>query len=113
MREEYGNITGHAIGEGPADTAGMDLLGDILKCVGADEDQVWNERVAARLAGLRPDVYDGWTAENVTAALKPWNVRAGQVWGTTDEGEGRNRRGIKRADVVAAVARRDADRVAA
>lgn len=113
MREEYGNITGHAIGEGPAETAGMDLLGDILKCVGADEDQVWNERVAARLGELRPDVYEGWKAENVTAALKPWGVKTDQVWGTTDEGEGKNRRGIKRADVVAAVARRNADRVAA
>ncbi|MFJ1604163.1 cell division protein FtsK [Streptomyces sp. NPDC088253] len=113
MREEYGNITGHAIGEGPAETAGMDLLGDILKCVGADEDQVWNERVAARLGELRPDVYEGWKAENVTAALKPWGVKTDQVWGTTDEGEGKNRRGIKRADVVAAVARRAADRAAA
>ncbi|MDX3754007.1 cell division protein FtsK [Streptomyces sp. AK02-04a] len=113
MREEYGNITGHAIGEGPAETVGMDLLGDILKCVGADEEQVWNERVAAHLGELRPDVYGGWTAENVTAALKPWGVKAGQVWGTTDEGEGKNRRGIKRADVVAAITRRDADRVAA
>ncbi|MER5468033.1 cell division protein FtsK [Streptomyces sp. NPDC002685] len=113
MREAYGNITGHAIGEGPAETAGMDLLGDILKCVGADEEQVWNERVAARLAELRPDVYDGWTGGNVTAALKPWGIETGQVWGTTDEGEGKNRRGIKRADVVTAIARRDADRVAA
>ncbi|MFF2511689.1 cell division protein FtsK [Streptomyces sp. NPDC058086] len=113
LREEYGNITGHAIGEGPAETVGMDLLGDILKCVGADEEQVWNERIAAHLAELRPDVYDGWTAENVTAALKPWGVKTGQVWGTTDEGEGKNRRGIKRADVVAAITRRNADRVAA
>ncbi|WP_128380505.1 cell division protein FtsK [Streptomyces cavernae] len=113
MREAYGNITGHAIGEGPAETAGMDLLGDILKCVGADEEQVWNERIAAHLAELRPDVYDGWTGENVTAALKPWGIKTGQVWGTTDEGEGKNRRGIKRADVVAAITRRDADRAAA
>lgn len=113
LREEYGNITGHAIGEGPAETVGMDLLGDILKCVGADEEQVWNERVAAHLGELRPDVYGGWKAENVTAALKPWGVKTDQVWGTTDEGEGKNRRGIKRADVVAAITRRNADRVAA
>lgn len=111
LREDYGNITGHALGQGPSATAGMDLLGDILKCV--SEEQVWNERIAARLAELRPDVYEGWTAENVTSALKPWGVKAGQVWGTTDDGEGKNRRGIKRADVVAAVARRDADRAAA
>ncbi|MGW6008657.1 cell division protein FtsK [Streptomyces sp. NPDC055210] len=112
LREDYGNVTGHALGQGPSDTVGMDLLGDILKSVAASEEQVWNERVAARLAELRPDVYGGWTAENVTSALKPWGVKAGQVWGTTDDGEGKNRRGIKRADVVAAVARRDADRAA-
>ncbi len=71
LREEYGNVTGHAIGQGPAETVGMDLLGDILKVVGADEEQVWNERIAGHLAELRPDVYDGWTAETVTAGLKP------------------------------------------
>jgi S-DNA-T family DNA segregation ATPase FtsK/SpoIIIE len=113
MREEYGNITGHAIGEGPSASVGMDLLGDILKVVGADEEQVWNERIAARLGELRPDVYEGWKGENVTSALKPWGVETTQVWGTTDEGDGKNRRGIKRADVVSAITRRNADRAAA
>lgn len=113
LREDYGNITGHALGQGPAETASTDLLGDVLKVVGADEEQVWNERIAARLAELRPDVYGGWKAENVTSALKPWGVKTDQVWGTTDDGEGKNRRGIKRADIVAAITRRDADRAAA
>ena len=113
MREEYGNVTGHAIGEQPSEAPGMDVLGDVLKVVGADETAVWNERVAARLGELRPDVYGSWDGPNVTAALKPWGVATDQVWGTTDEGEGKNRRGIKRADVVAAVTRRDADRKAA
>ncbi|MGW2620331.1 hypothetical protein [Streptomyces sp. NPDC001500] len=40
-------------------------------------------------------------------------MKTSQVWGTTDDGEGKNRRGIKRADVVAAITRRDADRAAA
>ena len=113
MREEYGNITGHAIGEGPAETAGLDVLGDVLKSMGVDEKAVWCERIAARLAEHRPDVYGEWKGENVTSALKPWGVNTGQVWGQTDEGEGANRRGIKRADVAAAITRRDADRVAA
>ncbi|MFJ9376811.1 cell division protein FtsK [Streptomyces sp. NPDC101455] len=112
LREEYGNVTGHAIGQGPSESRGMDLLGDVLKVVGADEEQAWNERIAARLTELRPDAYDGWTGENVTAALKPWDVKTTQVWGTTDDGEGKNRRGIKRADVVSAVTRRNADRLA-
>ncbi|MEV5314270.1 cell division protein FtsK [Streptomyces sp. NPDC052610] len=113
LREAYGNITGHALGEGPAKTVGMDVLGDVLSVLAADEKAVWCERIADRLAQLRPDVYDGWKGENVTAAVKPWGIKTGQVWGTTDDGEGANRRGIKRADVVAAVTRREADRLAA
>lgn len=112
LREAYGNVTGHAIGQGPEESVGMDVLGDILKVVGAGEEQMWNERIAARLVELRPDVYAGWKAENVTSALKPWGVKTDQVWGQTDDGEGKNRRGIKRADVAAAITRRDADRAA-
>ncbi|MBT2425241.1 cell division protein FtsK [Streptomyces sp. ISL-112] len=112
LREAYGNVTGHAIGQGPEESIGMDVLGDILKVVGPGEEQMWNERIAARLVELRPDVYAGWKAENVTAALKPWGVKTDQVWGQTDDGEGKNRRGIKRADVAAAITRRDADRAA-
>lgn len=113
LREEYGNVTGHALGEGPAATVGMDILGDVLSVMGVDEKAVWCERIAARLAELRPDVYGEWKGENVTAAVKPWDIRTEQVWGTTDDGEGKNRRGIKRADVVAAITRREADRLAA
>lgn len=91
----------------------MDILGDVLKVMATTEKAVWCERLAARLAELRPDVYGEWKGENVTAALKPWSIRTGQVWGQTDEGEGKNRRGIERADVVAAIARREADRLAA
>ncbi|MGW7457031.1 cell division protein FtsK [Streptomyces sp. NPDC054797] len=113
MRDEYGNVTGHAIGKDPETTAGLDILTDVLAVIPADEDAVWCERIAARLTGLRPDAYAGWKGENVTAALKPWGIKPGQVWGQTDEGEGKNRRGIKRADITTAITRRDADRAAA
>ncbi|MFF4265891.1 cell division protein FtsK [Streptomyces virginiae] len=113
MRDEYGNVTGHAIGKDPETTAGVDILADVLAVVPADEDAVWCERIAARLTGLRPDAYAGWKGENVTAALKPWGIKPGQVWGQTDDGEGKNRRGIKRADITTAITRRDADRAAA
>ncbi|MER5413882.1 cell division protein FtsK [Streptomyces virginiae] len=112
-RDEYGNVTGHAIGKGPETTAGVDILADVLAVIPADEDAVWCERIAARLTGLRPDAYAGWKGENVTAALKPWGIKPGQVWGQTDDGEGKNRRGIKRADISASITRRDADRAAA
>jgi S-DNA-T family DNA segregation ATPase FtsK/SpoIIIE len=113
MREEYGSITGHALGQGPAAAPGMDILGDVLKVFRTGEEQLWNERIAERLAPLQPDVYGGWDGSMVTGALKPWGVPVGQVWGTTDDGQGANRRGIKKADVTAAKARRDADRKAA
>jgi S-DNA-T family DNA segregation ATPase FtsK/SpoIIIE len=90
----------------------MDVLGDVLAVVAATEEQVWNERVAARLAELRPDVYAGWAAANVTSALKPWGIVIRDVWGETDDGEKATRRGFRRADVVAAVTRREADRLA-
>ncbi|MEU2722742.1 cell division protein FtsK [Streptomyces smyrnaeus] len=110
MREEYGNITGHAVGEEPDTNGGSDILADALAVVPADEEQVWCERIAARLEELRPEVYAGWKGENVTSILKPHGVKIRQVWGTTDEGEGKNRRGIKRADLAATVAERDRKR---
>ncbi|MEW2157079.1 cell division protein FtsK [Streptomyces sp. NPDC007189] len=114
MREEYGNITGHAIGKGPETSGtGSDILADVLDVIAADEKAVWCERIAVRLTAAHPDTYAGWQGENVTAALKPWGIKPGQVWGTTDDGEGANRRGIKRADITAAITRRNADRAAA
>ncbi|GAB3952799.1 cell division protein FtsK [Streptomyces sparsus] len=114
VREEYGNVTGHAVGKGPEKTgAGSDVLADVLAVIAADEKAVWCERIAARLAAHTPDVYGGWEGENVTAALKPWGIKPGQVWGQTDDGDGANRRGIKRADIAAVVTRRNADRAAA
>ncbi|MFE6807184.1 cell division protein FtsK [Streptomyces sp. NPDC057681] len=109
MREEYGNVTGHAIGLEPeSGEATFDLLADILKVVPADEDKVWNEKVAARLAALRPEVYGGWKGETVTSNLKPHGVTVQDVWGTSDKGKGTTRRGIARADITKAVTVRDA-----
>ncbi|WP_405563449.1 cell division protein FtsK [Streptomyces sp. NBC_01180] len=113
LREEYGNVTGHAIGQGPKTADSADILTDVLSVVPADEKAVWCERIATRLTALRPDTYEAWKGENVTAALKPWGIKPGQVWGQTDAGEGKNRRGIDRADITAAITRRDADRAAA
>ncbi|WP_328399637.1 cell division protein FtsK [Streptomyces sp. NBC_00390] len=112
-REEYSNVTGHAIGHGPEKTNGSDILTDVLDVIADGEKSVWCERIATRLAAAQPDTYGGWQGENVTAALKPWGIKPGQVWGQTDDGEGANRRGIKRAEVTAAITRRNADRAAA
>jgi S-DNA-T family DNA segregation ATPase FtsK/SpoIIIE len=107
LRERAGTLTGHALGEDPepADT-GARLLADILAVVPADRAKVWNQTVVARLAELRPDVYGGWEADQLTAALKPHGVSTGQVWGTDPAtGDSANRRGITRAQVVEAAER--------
>ncbi|MEU7120378.1 cell division protein FtsK [Streptomyces zaomyceticus] len=112
-REDYGNVTGHAIGKGPDKTTGTDILADVLDVIADGEKAVWCERIATRLTALRPDAYAGWKGENVTAALKPYGIKPGQIWGTTDEGKGANRRGIDRTDITTAITRRNADRAAA
>jgi S-DNA-T family DNA segregation ATPase FtsK/SpoIIIE len=112
-REAYGNVTGHAIGQGPSESRGMDVLGDVAKVFHGDEEQLWCERIAARLADSWPDVYGEWTTASVAPALKPWGVATADVWATGEDGKGTTKRGIKRADVTAAITRRNADRLAA
>ncbi|MDT0307194.1 cell division protein FtsK [Streptomyces sp. DSM 44917] len=108
-----GTLTGHAAGEEMETTAGpgYDLLADILAVM--PEPKAWNETVAGRLASLRPEVYSGWGPEQLTAALKPFGIATGQVWGRTEGGKGANRRGIERAHITAAITKRDEGRGAA
>jgi DNA segregation ATPase FtsK/SpoIIIE, S-DNA-T family len=73
---------------------------------------VWSETVLERLAALRPEVYGGLTRDQLTAALKPYGVTTGQVWDTTPDGRGANRRGIDRQAVADAATHRDRRRAA-
>ncbi|WP_313896013.1 FtsK/SpoIIIE domain-containing protein [Streptomyces sp. YIM 98790] len=108
LREAAGTLSGHALGEGAAQAGpSYDLLADVLSVVPAREERVWNERIAARLAELRPEVYGGWEAASVTAALKPFGVRARDVAGTTDDGTRTTRRGIVREHLLKAIAERE------
>ncbi|QKW10881.1 cell division protein FtsK [Streptomyces sp. NA04227] len=109
LRERAGTLAGHALGEQPeTETASAhDLLADLLAVIPAEEPKVWSETVVSRLAELRPDIYGDWTLEQLAAAVKPFGIRTGQVWGSTDDGKGANRRGIKRADILKALAERD------
>lgn len=115
LREAAGTLAGYALGQEPETdaAASYDLLSDLLAVTSAEEPKVWSETVVSRLAELRPEVYGEWTGEQLTAALKPYGVKTGQVWGTTDSGKGANRRGIKRADLLTAVAERDGNQGAA
>ena len=114
MRERAGTLSGHALGETPGTGTGPahDLLADIAAVV--REPKLWSETVVTRLAGLRPAAYGPWgelepeeRAAQLTAALRPYGVRTGQVWGTTEDGRGANRRGITRDDITTAITQRD------
>lgn len=115
LREAAGTLTGHAIGqdmtteaEGNTDT----LLADILAVTGPEATgaERWNETIAACLAEHRPDVYGQWGAEQLTTALKPHGIRTGQVWGTGEDGQGRNRRGIDPTQIVKILTERNRKR---
>ncbi len=108
-REAAGTLSGHAAGQAPDMPAVRrdTLLDDILSVIGAAEAKVWSETVVERLSVLRPDAYAELTRDQLTAALKPYGITPGQVWGTTDDGRGANRRGIDRTDIAAIVAERN------
>ncbi|MGW7514622.1 cell division protein FtsK [Streptomyces sp. NPDC054796] len=114
LREKEGTLSGHALGEEPEAeaSASFDLLRDVLAVVPASEPKVWNELLAERLAELRPEVYEGWAAEQLSAALKPLGIDTVQI-GRRVNGKVVNRRGIVRAEIAAAVAERDGNRDAA
>ncbi|MFF8402174.1 cell division protein FtsK [Streptomyces sp. NPDC015684] len=109
VREKAGLLSGYALGEAAevVTAPSYDLLADVAAVVPETEERVWNERIAARLADLRPEVYGGWKGENVTSALKPHHVRTRDVAGTTDDGTRTTRRGIARADLMKAIAERN------
>jgi S-DNA-T family DNA segregation ATPase FtsK/SpoIIIE len=115
LRKAEGTLSGFALGEEPEGAAGpsYDLLADVAAVVPVSEERVWNERIAARLAELRPEVYGGWKGENVTSALKPHGIKTTGIAGTTDDGARTTRRGIVRADLTKVIAQRDENRGAA
>jgi S-DNA-T family DNA segregation ATPase FtsK/SpoIIIE len=105
LREDAGRLDGYALNNENAKTErGIGtLLDDILTVVTEAEPQIWSETVAERLADLRPEVYGGWTAVQVNAALRPHGIQISrQVWS-----EGVNRRGFARDDIAKSVTQRD------
>ncbi|GID26823.1 cell division protein FtsK [Paractinoplanes brasiliensis] len=89
-----------------------DLLADLAQVWPGDEKSAWNETLCAALAELRPDVYGGWEAAQLTAALKPHPaIKVGDV-GRRIEGRAVTRRGIKHADLLSAIAERNRKRAA-
>nr|WSX78224.1 cell division protein FtsK [Streptomyces sp. NBC_00899] len=112
LRKQAGRLTGHALGEAPEPAASYDLLADVAAALPSGKAKAWSEDVIARLAELRSDVYGQWSPEQLAAALKPYGIRTVQVWGTTEDGKGANRRGVRRADVLAARGQRPEEEAA-
>ena len=109
-REAAGTLTGHAAGQTTTTPAARrdTLLDDILTVVPVGEPKIWAETLTDRLAELRPDAYGDLTRDQLTAALKPYGVTTGQVWGTdATTGKGANRRGVDRQHITEAVAERN------
>ncbi|MET9860601.1 FtsK/SpoIIIE domain-containing protein [Streptomyces smyrnaeus] len=109
-RIKAGTLSGLAAGEEPQrEGRNETLLADILAVVPPKEAKVWNETVIERLAELRPETYEGWGAEQLTSALKPFGIETTQI-GRRIDGKVVNRRGIVRADIARIAAERDEKR---
>ncbi|RCW46839.1 S-DNA-T family DNA segregation ATPase FtsK/SpoIIIE [Halopolyspora algeriensis] len=112
-RHAAGTLSGHALGQTTTDRKPDTLPEDLLSLLGPDEDKVWTETAATRLAQTWPETYGSYTADQLTAALKPHGIKTNrQVWGTDEHGHGRNRRGFHRADLAKIVAERNRKREA-
>lgn len=108
LRLGAGTLTGTAAGEAVIDdTPARLLLDDVLDVLEPDEDRVWSEVICSRLAARWPQVYDGWDATALANVLRPYGVDTHQVWGHTTEGEGANRRGVRRQALLDAIAARE------
>jgi DNA segregation ATPase FtsK/SpoIIIE, S-DNA-T family len=87
----------------------FDVLADVAAVWPPGEDAAWNETLLERLTNLRPDVYGRWEPAQLTAALAVHHIKAGQI-GRRIDGKTVNRRGPARADITAAVTRRNQNR---
>ena len=110
LREKADNITGHAAGHTVStETLRRDtILEDVLAVMSDTDPKLWSTVIVKRLAVLRPEVYAGFTADQLREALKPHGIKTGQVWGNDpDTDESGNRKGITRAHVLEALTNRD------
>ncbi|HEX4246603.1 MAG TPA: FtsK/SpoIIIE domain-containing protein [Pseudonocardia sp.] len=105
LREKAGTLTGHAAGETTTSSDGptRSILSDLAVAFAGGEDRLWSETILERLAEQWPSVYRDWTKTSLAAALKPYGVKPGDVWGTTADGQSTTRRGYLRADIVEAL----------
>jgi|GEM_PF-630587 len=104
-----GRLSGYAAGGDVADEPRSigkpsTLLEDIAAVMTREKE--WSDDICEALAEFKPDSYTGWTAEQLTAMLKPHGVATIQI-GRRISGKFVNRRGITRADIATAISHRD------
>lgn len=97
MREAAGRITGYAAGE-DQDGHVRSFLDDVLTIFG-DDDKLWSETIAMRLAGSFPGVYPAITPEAVASQLRDLKVTVKRVRETGRE----PRAGCERSAVASAL----------
>ncbi|NIL59489.1 cell division protein FtsK [Salinispora arenicola] len=89
-----------------------DVLADLARVWPGDEKAAWNETLCGLLAELRPEVYGGWEAAQLTTALKPHPSVKVADRGRRIDGKPVTRRGIAHTDLLKAIAERDRKRSA-
>lgn len=110
-RAKAGLLTGMAAGESVLpETPRRRLLDDLLDVFEPAEAKVWSEVLCARLAERWPDQYDGWQATTLANTLRSFGIETSQTWARTESGEGANRRGVARQDLLDTIAERELER---
>lgn len=101
LREAAGLLTGQAAGEPVDNGQAVDFLGDV-RTVFATAEVLHTETLLDRLGELRPQLYGGWTPEQLAQAFKPHQIGPRQL-----SIAGRNRNGYRLDWVAEAMARRE------
>lgn len=117
-RHAAGLLTGLAAGdEENVDTDTGSILDHLLAVWPATDAEwptgkVWCGELARRLAAAQPSLYEGWTGEQITAAVKPHGIRPVQVKrpGTPEtDNKPINKRGLIRRDITDTLGHTDPD----
>jgi S-DNA-T family DNA segregation ATPase FtsK/SpoIIIE len=102
IRIAAGTLTGMAAGdELIAERPAPHLLEDVSAAF-KGESELWSETICERLAELDAETYSGWTPTRLAQAIGPHGLKTVQIW---DAEAKRNQRGIRREDVLDAMAK--------
>lgn len=84
-----------------------DLLADLQAVWPAGAKAAWNDTLCASLADLRPEIYGGWEAAQLTAALKPHPAITVSDIGIRIDGKAHTRRGFRAEDLIRGITERN------